>query len=334
MLRQRPVAGHVVCCSAWHAHLLCWHSAHLRVEQRPILRVEPPLASQHRQASHGQPRLQACRHEAQQRGSEAGEQASETTPRGHARPELWRRARLHGLHNAGRSLDAGTSSIRGHMTGAHGRLRCMHTLLQIPPAQRPNRRLHTPLVQPLAPAPRASFRPRAPGPAATARWPHLHKLHSLQRHLAKRVGVAAKQDVPEVVHLAGAGDDVSQLGVVDEPAGRGGGGGGLGPEAWAGCRCAALLATTKGGRSTCRQGRNHSHGAPHVGVQSRASSHCKTYSAGGHAPPASSQRRWGQCAHYQACDAPAPPTPPSSRRPGCLPAVDPGASPSQRPLQP
>lgn len=86
-------------------------------------------------------------------------------------------------------------------------------------------------LQPPVPALRDSCRRAAPGSAHTRAGPHLHKLHRLQRHLPKRVGVAAKEDVPEVVHLAGAGDDIGQLGVVDKPAARGGGGrsGTMGP---------------------------------------------------------------------------------------------------------
>lgn len=56
-------------------------------------------------------------------------------------------------------------------------------------------------------APRCPAKHQAPAAAHTpkqcteATTTHLHKLHRFERHLAKSVGVAAKQDVPEVVHL-------------------------------------------------------------------------------------------------------------------------------------
>ena len=74
-------------------------------------------------------------------------------------------------------------------------------------------------------------RPRGkPHPAPAPPWPTshescimshaspcLHKLQRLEGQLAKHVGVAVKQHVPEVVHLARARDHVRQLLVVHKP---------------------------------------------------------------------------------------------------------------------
>jgi hypothetical protein len=55
---------------------------------------------------------------------------------------------------------------------------------------------------------------------SSCRQAHLHKLHRLECQLAKHVGVAAKQHMPEVVHLSCASHHIRQLSIIHKPAGR------------------------------------------------------------------------------------------------------------------